>query len=231
MRAIILAGGFGKRLRPLTDTVAKSMVPVAGKPVLVHQIEWLKGHGVDELVLCVGHRKETIMDHFGDGARYGVTVRYVVEDRPLGTAGAFRNAMATFPRDDPFFGLNGDVITDLDPTSLLERLRQTGAVAAIALVPLPSPYGEVITDDDGRVTSFVEKPRLMDHWINPGVYCLAPTIAAYLPEVGSIEYDVFPVLAQEGKLMACKHPDGLWVSIDSPKDVEEAAARLQGSPG
>ncbi len=230
MRAIILAGGFGKRLRPLTDTIAKSMVPVAGKPILLRQLEWLRGHGVDELVLCVGHLKETIVDYFGDGETHGVTIRYVVEDRPLGTAGAFRNAMESYPSGEPFFGLNGDVVTDLDPVMLVDRLRRTNAVAAIALVPLPSPFGEVVTDDQERVTSFLEKPRLMDHWINAGVYCLAPSIASYLPKEGSIENDVFPILAREGKLVASKQPDEFWTSIDSPKDIEAAAARLAQGP-
>jgi len=111
---------------------------------------------------------------------------------------------------------------------VLARHRQTKAIGTLALVPLPSPYGVVMTDSADRITSFVEKPRLTDTWINSGIYCLDPSVAAYLPEVGSVELDVFPVLAREGRLVASKHSEGFWMSVDSPKDIDEAAKRLAG---
>ena len=229
MKAIVLAGGFGKRLRPLTDTTPKPMIPIAGKPVLLWQIEWLKRHGVDSFVLCVGHLRERITEFFGDGSKFGVRVDYVFEDQPLGTGGALRNAAAHFPKDGLFFAFNGDVISDIPLSKVRRRCEEgaaQGALGAIALAPLPSPYGVVETDDDGFIKSFTEKPRLPDYWINAGVYCLHAAIADHLPETGSIEREVFPKLAAEGKLLASKHPDCYWQSIDSPKDVEEAAAFL-----
>ena len=229
MKAIVLAGGLGKRLRPLTDTTPKPMIPIAGKPVLLWQIEWLKRHGVDSFVLCVGYLRERITEFFGDGAKFGVRIDYVFEDQPLGTGGALRNAAAHFPQNGLFFAFNGDVISDI-PLSVVRRRCEEGAaqgaLGAIALAPLPSPYGVVETDDDGFIKSFTEKPRLPDYWINAGVYCLHAAIADHLPETGSIEREVFPKLAAEGKLVASKHPDCYWQSIDSPKDVEEAAAFL-----
>ena len=228
MKAIILAGGLGKRLRPLTDTTPKPMVLVADKPIAQWQVEWLKSNGVDEFVFCIGHLKEKVMEHFGDGSGFGVRVDYVVEEEPLGTAGALRNARPYFPKGEPFFCLNGDNLSDLDVKVLLDRQNEAGAMGALALVPLPSPYGVVLTDGEDRVTAFLEKPRLTDHWINPGVYCLHPGIASYLPEKGSLEYDVFPVLAGEHKLIGVKYPDGFWMSVDGLKDVEEATRALGG---
>ena len=229
MKAIVLAGGLGKRLRPLTDTTPKPMIPIAGKPVLLWQMEWLKRHGVDSFVLCIGYLPDRITDFFGDGSKFGVRVDYVFEDQPLGTGGALRNAAVHFPQNDLFFAFNGDVISDIPLSGVRRRCEEgvaDGALGALALAPLPSPYGVVETGADGRIASFTEKPRLPDYWINAGIYCLHPDIAGYLPEVGSIERDVFPRLAAEGKLLASKHAGCYWQSIDSPKDVEEAAAFL-----
>ena len=228
MKAIILAGGLGKRLKPLTDTIPKSMVSIGEKPILLWQIEWLKRYGVDEFVVCIGYLREKVMDFFGDGSRFGAPVRYVIEEKPLGTGGALRNASPHFPKSEPFFALNGDVVTDLDLGAVLAKHRQAKALGTLALVPLPSPYGIVVTDGADRITSFVEKPRLTDKWINGGVYCFEPDVVRYLPEVGSVELDVFPVLAREGRLTASKHADGFWMSVDSPKDIEAAAKWLAG---
>lgn len=230
MKAIILAGGFGKRLRPLTDTVPKPMVPVADKPILRWQMEWLRRAGVDEFVLCIGHLKDRVIEYFKDGRDFGVRVSYVIEDEPLGTGGALRNALPHFPRADPFFTVNGDVLTSLDAATLIRKREDTGAMGVLALVPLPSPYGTVTTDQSGRVSAFLEKPRLMDHWINAGVYCLHPAVAEYLPKKGSLETEVFPKLAREGKLGAVQFSRDFWMSVDSPKDLEEATKALAGRP-
>lgn len=229
MKAIVLAGGLGKRLRPLTDTTPKPMIPIAGKPVLLWQMEWLQRHGVDSFVLCIGYLADRVTDFFGDGSKFGVRVDYVFEDQPLGTGGALRNAAAHFPDNGLFFAFNGDVISDIPLSDVRRRCEEgaaDGVLGAIALAPLPSPYGVVETDVDGRIASFTEKPRLSDYWINAGIYCLHAGIADYLPVNGSIERDVFPKLAAEGKLLASKHAGCHWQSIDSPKDVEEAAAFL-----
>ena len=227
MKAVILAGGMGKRLRPLTDTIPKPMVPVAGKPVLQWQMDWLRAVGVDEFILCIGHLRQKVMEHFGDGSSSGIRVRYVIETEPLGTGGALKNAEPYFPKDESFFTLNGDVLSDLDLSVVLRQRESQGAIGALSLVPLPSPYGTVVTDDKDRVIQFLEKPRLRDHWINAGVYCFHPSIARYLPKKGSLELDVFPKLALEGKLSAAKYPECFWTSIDSPKDLEEASRVLE----
>lgn len=233
MKAIILAGGFGKRLRPLTDTTPKPMLLVADRPILEWQMGWLKSAGVDEFVLCIGHLRQKIMDHFGDGSFMGVRVHYVVESEPLGTGGALHNARLYFPesKDEPFFVLNGDVISNLDLARTLKASLGLGINGALSLVPLPSPYGTVVTDDSKRVLEFKEKPRLLDHWINAGIYCFRSGIARSLPENGSLETDVFPRLATEGTLVAERYPESFWMSIDSPKDMEEAAKALSGAQG
>lgn len=226
MKAIVLAGGFGKRLKPLTDTTPKAMLPIKGKPILLWQMEWLRSQGINEFVLCVGYLKETVRDYFGDGSRFGVRVDYVYEDEPLGTGGALNRARDHFPAEDLFFAFNGDIISNITLSDIRQRCEETNATGALALVQLPSPFGVVTTTNDDQIESFVEKPRLADHWVNAGIYCLHPSIADYLPEIGSVETDVFPLLASEGKLVASKHANCYWKSIDSMKDMEEAASFL-----
>jgi NDP-sugar pyrophosphorylase family protein len=222
MKALILAGGYGKRLRPLTEEVPKPLIEVAGKPILGWQIELYKRHGIKEIVLAVGHLKEKMIERVGSGSKYGVRIVYVVEDEPLGTGGAIKNAEAALKGEEMFAVSNGDVITNLDVSKLCKALEESDAVAAMSLVPLPSPYGIVLTDESGRVKEFKEKPKLPDYWINAGIYCMRPEIFEYLPESGDIEKTAFPQLAKEGKLIAVKYPEAFWKSIDNFKDLEEA---------
>ncbi|MCS7141628.1 MAG: nucleotidyltransferase family protein [Candidatus Nitrosocaldus sp.] len=224
MKAVILAGGYGKRLRPLTDDRPKPMVEILGKPIIAWQIEWLKMNGVDELALCVGYMKEVIMDYLGDGRRYSVSIEYVVEGEPLGTGGAVKNAERLLKDEERFIVVNGDVLTDLNIGKMLPTT--ASGKSSIAVVPLPSPYGIVEVGDDSRITGFREKPRLDGFWINAGVYCLSSSVFRYLPEKGSIEYDTFPQLASNGVLYAVKYRDAYWRSIDTHKDVEEASKEL-----
>ena len=180
MKAIILAGGLGSRLRPLTDSTPKPLLPVAGKPIIQWQMEWLKNAGVKDFVLSIGHLADKVQAVLGDGAGIGVSIRYAMEHEPLGTAGALRNAMIEGSVEGPFYAGNGDVLTDLDPR-LCEGLRSAqGMVAALALVPLPSPYGIIEAEDNGLVTAFREKP-LLPHWINAGFYSLSQDVFDYLP--------------------------------------------------
>lgn len=217
---MILAGGYGKRLRPLTENLPKPLLEVAGKPILFWQIEFFKKHGVREFVLAVGYLKEKVMEKVGSGEKLGIKAIYVVEDEPLGTGGAIKNAEPVLRNEEKFLVSNGDVITNLDATKLCQALTDD-LVAVMALVPLPSPYGIVITDN-GKVVEFKEKPKLKDYWINAGIYCMKPEIFKYLPTSGDIEKTAFPELAKEGKLGAVKFPDAFWKSIDSHKDLEEA---------
>jgi len=218
MQAIILAGGFGKRLAPLTSEVPKPLLPVGGKPILVRQIEWLRGFGVTDVVLAVGYLRHKVFETLGDGRRLGVRIFYSVEEEPLGTAGAIRNA-ELFMRDDVFIVLNGDVLTNLDLNRLVEALGD--ADGAIALVPLRSPYGIVEFDRDGRITRFREKPLLEGFYINAGVYAFRREVLKFLPERGNIEETAFPMLAERGRLRGVTYRDVFWRSIDSVKDLEE----------
>lgn len=217
MKALILAGGYGKRLRPFTDDKPKPLLEIAGKPIVEWQILWLKKFGVREFIILAGYKKEALIDWASTNAeRLEVNVMYSVENEPLGTGGAVKKVRHFISED--FIVVNGDILTNLDVT----RLKST----SIALVPLKSPYGVVETQDD-RVTKFLEKPVLFDHWINAGVYRLSPDIFDYLPDKGDLEKLTFPVLAERGVLTAIKFRDVYWRSIDSVKDMEEASQEVE----
>ena len=226
MKVAILAGGFGKRLRPLTSEKPKPLVEVADKPILVHQIDWLRSHGFNEIVLLVGYLKEKIMEYIGGGSRFGVRVVYVVEEEPLGTGGALKNAEHVLKNEDVFLVLNGDIITNLDPSRLIETVRSGEAAAAVAAVPLRSPYGILELGEGDKILAFREKPVLHEYWINAGVYAMSPRVFDYLPQRGDIERNGFPQLAREGLLKAVKYEGVFWRSIDTHKDIEEAAKEL-----
>jgi mannose-1-phosphate guanylyltransferase len=218
MQAVVLAGGFGKRLAPLTSEVPKPLLPVGGRPILVRQIEWLRGFGIRDVVLAVGYLKHKIFETLGDGRRLGVRIFYSVEEEPLGTGGAIKNA-EPFITDDVFVVLNGDVLTNLSLDKLVEALGD--ADGAIALVPLRSPYGIVEYDKDGYITHFREKPLLEGFYINAGVYALRRRVLSELPDRGNIEETLFPRLAQQRRLKAVVYRDVFWKSVDSLKDLEE----------
>jgi NDP-sugar pyrophosphorylase family protein len=222
MKAVILAGGFGKRLKPLTDQKPKPMIEILDIPIIEWQVRWLKKFGVKEFIMCVGYMRKQILDHIGDGRKFGAKVEYSVEEEPLGTGGALKNAKELLAGHDSFFMLNGDVLTELDPTRLQVRNSHT-----IALVPLRSPYGVVELDRNSRVLGFIEKPEIPDMWINAGVYHFTKEVFEYLPENGNIEVTALPALAKEGKLQAVKYRNIFWRSIDSHKDIEEAAKEIQ----
>lgn len=222
MKAVILAGGFGKRLKPLTDQRPKPMIEVLDVPIVEWQVRWLRKFGVNEFVLCVGYMREQISDHIGDGSKFGVKIEYSVEEDALGTGGALKNAKHLLVGQDSFFMLNGDVLTELDPNKLKVVGSQT-----IALVPLRSPFGVVELDKNSRVLGFTEKPEISDRWINAGVYHFTQEVFRQLPDKGNIEVTALPALAREGKLQAVKYRGIFWRSIDSHKDIDEAAKELQ----
>ncbi|HDD42345.1 MAG TPA: nucleotidyltransferase family protein [Nitrososphaeria archaeon] len=223
MKAVILAGGYGKRLRPLTETLPKSLLPVGDKGIIEWQLIWLKKHGIEEVVVCAGYLKEKLMERLGSGSSYGLKIDYAIEEKPLGTGGALKNAERFLKGEENFIMLNGDVLTDLNPLDLLEDLDE-GCIGSMALVPLPSPFGIVDFDPESRkIRSFVEKPRIREYWINAGVYALRSEIFGYLPEKGDIERTTFPMLAERGLLKAHPFESCSWMSIDSHKDLEEAS--------
>jgi len=230
VKAVLLAGGYGKRLRPLTDSIPKPLLEVAGKPIIVWQIEWLKGYAIREFVVCAGYLREMIVQTLGSGGKFGVRIGYSVEDEPLGTGGALKNAEHLLKSDRQFIVVNGDILTTLNPLKMTELL--DNCVACIALTRLPSPYGIVEFDSvSHKVSRFEEKPRL-PNYINAGVYAFTADIFKYLPEKGDLEKHTFPNLVERG--LVCAHPyEAEWISIDSHKDLEEAkrvVSRIQPLP-
>ena len=221
MKAVVLAGGYGKRLKPLTDERPKPMVEVAGRPIIEWQILWLKKYNVRSFVFLTGYKKEVIIDWVTRNAsRLGISYMFLTEDEPLGTGGAIKR-LKDFINEE-FLVLNGDIVTDVDVT----RLNLDGGyVGALSLVPLRSPYGIVRTEGE-KIVSFVEKPLLREYLINAGIYLFSPKIFEYLPEKGDIERTTFPVLAEKGLLKGVMFPDAYWRSIDTIKDLEEASAEL-----
>jgi mannose-1-phosphate guanylyltransferase len=219
MQALILAGGEGTRLRPLTSTVPKPVVPLVDRPFIVFMLEWLRGHGVDDVVISCGFMASGVHNVLGDGSAYGMRIRYVEEPKPLGTGGAVKFAESLL--DERFLMLNGDVLTDIDLTAQLAQHERTGARATLALVPVedPSAYGLVRRNGDGGVTEFLEKPspdQIDTNLINAGAYVLHRDVLADVPagEHVSIEREVFPTLVGDG--LYGYEASGYWLDIGTP---------------
>jgi mannose-1-phosphate guanylyltransferase len=225
MIAVILVGGLGTRLRPLTDHTPKAMLPIANRPFLEHQLDHLAAHGIDRVILSCGYRPDAIRDHFGD------RLEYVVEDSPLGTGGAIAHAARRL--GETFVACNGDVLTDLDLTSLVAFHRGCAARMTLALHPVgdPSRYGVVVTDADGAVQEFVEKPApgaARSNTINAGTYVIEPSVLELIPpgRQVSIEYEVFPRLVGAG--LHAQAQAGQWIDIGTPASF--LAANLAQMP-
>ncbi len=233
MFALILAGGKGERLRPLTDSMPKPMVPVGERPILWHQVEWLKEAGVTDVVFLAGYRWRDIQDYFGTGESFGIRAHYSVEDSPLGRGGAIKQGFSMVPEDEEsVIVLNGDIITAQGPAEVLDDFRQhrktnPAHMATLLVVPMVSPYGLVDTESDGRVSGFREKAEL-PYWINAGIYVFNRGIAPLLPDLGDHETETFPDLASAGQISALKSRE-FWRSVDSFKDLREAEEFVLGS--
>jgi mannose-1-phosphate guanylyltransferase len=227
MKAVILAGGLGKRLRPLTDERPKPMIEVLDQPIIEWQIKWFKKFRIEEIVICVGYLKEHIIDYIGSGTKFGVKVGYAVEEEPLGTGGALRNAQSLLggAEYDGFFMVNGDILTDLDPNILRDDMTSS----ALAVVPLRSPYGVIELDGSSNIIGFVEKPQIKDRWINAGVYYFGSEVFNYLPDSGNIEITALPAMIKDRKIRAIRYEKSFWRSIDSHKDIEEAGREIKNS--
>ena len=226
-QAVILAGGEGSRLRPITSRVPKPAAPLLGRPFISYILENLVRHGVDRAVFSTGYLAAAIEAEVGDGGRYGLEVRYASEDSPLGTAGAIKNAASELGPGG-FLVLNGDILTDADLSAIvaLHRERSAAATLLTTAVDDPSRYGLVDVRTDGRVASFVEKPD--DDWpgpglINAGVYVLEPEVLDLVPprREFSIERGVFPSLAASGSLYAFVGT-GYWRDIGTPQSYLHA---------
>lgn len=225
MYALTIAGGRGERLRPLTDTVPKAMVPVNGRPLLAYQVEWMRSQGVTDVIFLCGYLGEKIREHFGDGRAYGIQAHYSFEESPLGRGGAVRKGFGLVPADErDVLVTNGDILTAQPVSELLDIHLRRGAAATMMLSPYPSQYGVVEADDQNMVTSFVEKGSL-PFWINAGVYVFSREVETRLPELGDHEVTTFPALAEERRLAALRST-ATWMSVDGPKDLSEAAGAL-----
>ena len=219
MQALILAGGEGTRLRPLTTTIPKPVVPLVDRPFIRYMLDWLAGHGITDIIVSCGHMAIGVRNVLGDGSAFGVRLRYVEEPEPLGTGGALKFAQPLI--DGRFVMLNGDVLTDLDISAQIEQHERTGARATLALTPVDEPwnYGLVRTGDDGSVREFVEKPardQIDTNKISAGAYILEPDVFDLLEEgvPASIERDVFPVMVGNG--LYGYVADGYWLDIGTP---------------
>ena len=223
--AVILVGGQGTRLRPLTDRTRKDMLPLVDRPLLAFTFEHLRRHGVTRGIVSCGYLPTQIRDHFGDG--YGtLALDYQVEDDPLGTGGAVGYAARAI--DETFFALNGDSLREADLGELVRFHRATGARATILLTPVadPSRYGLVRLGADGRVSSFLEKPRpeeIDTNLINAGLYVLEPDVLELIPpgRPVSIEREVFPRLCEEGSVFGLALP-GYWLDVGTPDSYLQA---------
>jgi len=225
MYALVLAGGKGERLRPLTEDRPKPMILLAGKPILEYHLTWLRDNGVSHALLLCGYRADVIQRYFGDGRAWGLSLDYSLEDEPLGRGGAFKLAFAQVPpSEELLIGTNGDVLCNQPLAPILRAHRASGAVATVMLTRLVSPYGIVRVARDGRVLRFQEKP-LLPHWINAGLYVLSRPFFDLLPDIGDHEDTAFPLLAERGQLRAYR-ARGYWRSIDTIKDLTEATRDL-----
>jgi NDP-sugar pyrophosphorylase family protein len=228
MYALIIAGGEGERLRPLTNDRPKNMVLLGGAPIVDRQLEWLRAGGVTDAVLLCGYKAEVLEEHLGDGADFGVRVQYSVESEPLGRGGALKQGFALVPAsEETVIACNGDILSEQPLAEVVAFHRALAATATIVLTPLRSPYGVVDVEEDGRITSFREKPAL-PYWINAGIYVFSREFFGLLPEKGDHETETFPALATEGRLAGFKS-GAYWRPVDSIKDLTEAEKELAAS--
>ncbi|EGP93700.1 nucleotidyltransferase family protein [Nitrosarchaeum koreense] len=218
MHAIILAGGRGKRLRPITDYVPKPLVPLNNIPIIEWQISYLKKFGVKEITICTGYKTEMIQNFLAVKNNLGVKIKFSVEKTPLGTGGAIKQAGLSI-KDKSFFVLNGDTITNIDLGKLVKKQN------LIASIELKTKFGVVEIEGD-KIMQFKEKKEIPNVWMNAGVYHLQKEILQDLPKKGDIEKTVFPDYAKKGKLSTVKFKNAMWHSIDSFKDIEECSLEL-----
>jgi NDP-sugar pyrophosphorylase family protein len=223
--ALIIAGGEGERLRPLTDDRPKNMVTVAGKTIAERQLEWLREGGVTDVVFLCRYKAEVLQAYIDDGSKFGVRVRYSIESEPLGRGGALKLGFGLVPEDEAYvIACNSDILTNQSLPELLAFHESKRAVATVMLAPLRSPYGIVEVADDGLIQTFREKPTL-PHWLNAGVYVLSREFFTLLPDKGDHETTAFPALTALFKLFGYKSK-AYWRPVDSVKDLSEAEKEL-----
>lgn len=234
MKAVVMAGGEGSRLRPLTIGRPKPMVPIANKAVMAHILDLLKRHGITEIVVTVQYLADFIQDYFGDGSSFGMRIHYSVEEVPLGTAGSVKNAQEYL--DEPFIVISGDALTDFDLSAIIDYHHNNQALATLTLYRVANPleYGVVITDGNGRIRRFLEKPswgEVISDTVNTGIYILQPEILDYFQanQVFDFSKDLFPILLERDDPMFGYIAEGYWCDIGSiPEYVRATSDLLMG---
>jgi mannose-1-phosphate guanylyltransferase / phosphomannomutase len=222
MKAVIMAGGEGTRLRPLTSLRPKPMVPIVNQPVMEHIVGLVKHHGISEIIATLAFMPAVIQDYFGAGEEWGVEIAYAIEETPLGTAGSVKNAETLIGADEPFLVISGDAITDIDLTEVIAFHKKRGAAVTIALKREPDPldFGVVITAEDGRIERFLEKPtwgQVFSDTINTGIYVMEPWVLDYIPpgEMYDFSGELFPKLMEDGHALYGLPVEGYWCDVGS----------------
>ena len=231
MKAVVMAGGEGSRLRPLTIGRPKPMVPLVDKPVLGHILELLKYHGITEIVITLQYMPSVIQDFYGDGSGLGLNITYVVEEMPLGTAGGVKNAASHL--NDTFLVISGDSLTDFNLQAAVQHHATVGALATLAVYPVPNPleYGAVVSDESGRITQFLEKPdwsTVRSDRVNTGIYVLEPAVLDHIPDDVAYDFstELFPDLLQRGERLQAYVAEGYWCDVGTIGEYMRANADL-----
>ncbi len=218
MKAILLSGGFGKRLKPLTDYLPKPLIPIYNYPIIEWQIRYFKKFGINDIIVCAGYKADQVIKHL-ESKNLGVNLEYSIEVNPLGTAGAIKKASKYIDTED-FFVTNGDILTDINLNKLKTHPN------SVAVIPLRTSFG-IVHLDGTKVERFEEKPEMSNYWLNAGVYYLNKSILKHLPKNGILESTTFPLLSQSGMLYAIKYDRVFWKSVDSYKDMEECESLIK----
>ncbi len=218
MKAIILAGGRGKRLKPITDYVPKPLVPIKNIPIIEWQIKYLKKYGVNEVIICTGYKSKMI-ENYLSVKNTGVKIKFSIEKSPLGTGGAIKKA-GKMINDKSFFVINGDVITNIDLRKLGKKQN------SIASIELQTKFG-ILETNGNKISKFSEKKVISDLWMNAGIYHLQKEILKDLPDKGDIEKTLFPDYAKKGRLNTIQFKKIKWYSIDTFKDIEDCTLEVQ----
>jgi len=218
LKAIILAGGSGKRLRPITDYVPKPLITIKNIPIIEWQIKYLKKFGISEVIICSGYKTDMI-ENYLKNKKLGIKITFSVENKPLGTGGAIKKAAKKI-KEKSFIVINGDVITNID----LKKLFKIDN--SIAAIQLRTKFGILQTDND-KIIKFNEKKEITGLWMNAGIYHLNKDTLKELPNIGDIEKTLFPNFAKKEKLFTIKFRNSKWYSIDSFKDMEESSTEIE----
>jgi len=218
LKAIILAGGFGTRLRPITDYIPKPLVPIKNIPIIEWQIKYLKKYGVNEIIICTGYKTKMIENYLGI-KNIGVKIKFSIEKSPLGTGGAIKKA-GKMIKDKSFFVINGDVITNINLKKLTKKPN------SIASIELRTKFG-ILETNGNNISKFREKKEILNLWMNAGIYHLQKEMLKDLPNKGDIEKTLFPDYAKKGKLNTIKFKKIKWYSIDSFKDIEDCSLEVE----